>query len=450
MEMFQYIEDLFLGTPKEEIPVEVKGKYDFHFVPTFTGQPPLHTLTIVISCYKDKHSKETENQIEFSIKWCKIMDNDVYEIKDYKEHYYHVNPSDIDLRIRAVVTSKDEKYPGTAILNVGPIMLDGALKPELEGMVLNKNASFKCRLVSLNEELLSPNLSVITVEKPIMKILFDPKMVKREPEARRAVLKDLTFDFEKDHDMKVKVDSHNINNAIIQYKLEDISYVLLAKFDNRVQRDLFYIYLKLMRMLRAKILEDMDNEYDRLIGMPWCFLNAPPETDLYDGIRGFQFLFGSDLLRETLKEMVRLHMTLQEENVNLVDSLQILEGDLEMSVKDLQALLEDGKSKNTKNIRKFERSHRSIVQESSVILDGIKVKNKRQKRENEESIIEATRDLQDELASVKRLNEVLKKEIEIYKGAPKNPATGTGSSTAPKMDSLYLSVIHVRKFYSAK
>jgi len=101
------------------------------------------------------------------------------------------------------------------------------------------------------------------------------------------------------------------------------------------------------------------------------------------------------------------------------------------------------KTKNVKNLKKFEKSHRSIIQESSVILDGIKVKNKRQKRENEESIIEATRNTQDELTSIKKMNEILKKEIEAHKGAPKNPATGTGSSTAAqqKMDSLYLSVI---------
>lgn len=438
--MFQYFEELILGNSKDIAPFEVKGNFNFKFCPTFKGQPPLNTISIVVACYQNETMEE---KIEFSIKWCKIMDNDVYEIRDYHENYYHVNPSDIDLRIRAVVTSKNQKFPGTAILTVGPIMLDGAIKPELEGMVLNKSASFKCAFVSWNEERISPNLSLIHVEKPIMKIVFDPKMVSREGEVNKQKFRDLEFNFEKELDLKVKVDSHNINNIIIQFQAEKNTQSLLAKFDNRMQRDLFYIYLKLMRMLRAKILEDMDTEFEKLIGMSWCFLNTPPATDLYDGLRGYQFIFSSDILRETLKKMVRLNKTLQGENVHYVDSLEILENDLQVSVKEFDALLEDGKIKNTKNLKKFERSHRSIIQESSVIIDGVKTKNKKQQRKNDESIIEATRDIQDELTSVKKINEILKKEIELHKGAPKNPSTGTGSSTAPKMESLDLSAIQV-------
>jgi cell division protein FtsB len=210
-----------------------------------------------------------------------------------------------------------------------------------------------------------------------------------------------------------------------------------------MQRDLFYIYQKLMRMLRSKILEDMDTGYTRLLSMPWNFLNGGVDFDSYDELRGFQFIYSSDLVRETLKTMVRLNKMLQEENVTLVDSIDILEQDLQLSINQFRELLEDGKAKNTKNLRKFERSHRSIIQESSVILDGIRVKNKRQKKQNDDSIIESTRELQDELASIKKTNEILKKEIETFKGAPKNPSTGTGSSTAPKMDSLLLSVIQV-------
>jgi hypothetical protein len=440
MEVFQYFEELFSGNTKVEPPMEVKGTFRFHLEPTIKGQAPLHTISIVIACYDDK---EKWNKIDFSIKWCKIMNKDVYEIKDYSEPYYHVNPSDIDLRIRAVVTSKNQKYPGTAILNVGPIMLDGALKPEIEGMVLNKSASFKCTFISLDQEKMSPNISVLLVEKPFLRVTFDPKMVSRESEAKKAQFKDLEFDFETDTNMKVKIDSFNINNATIQYKVGDTPHVLLAKFDNRMQRDLFYIYQKLMRMLRSKILEDMDTGYTRLLSMPWNFLNGGVDFDSYDELRGFQFIYSSDLVRETLKTMVRLNKMLQEENVTLVDSIDILEQDLQLSINQFRELLEDGKAKNTKNLRKFERSHRSIIQESSVILDGIRVKNKRQKKQNDDSIIESTRELQDELASIKKTNEILKKEIETFKGAPKNPSTGTGSSTAPKMDSLLLSVIQV-------
>lgn len=447
MEILSYIENMLTDIAAPDTVADVKGNYRFHFAPTFTGQAPLNTHTILLFCFEDA---EKRAPVEFTAKWCKIMDNDVYEIKDYAETYYHVNPSDIDLKIRAIVTSKCPKHPGTAILTVGPIVLDGSIKPELEGMVLNKAANFRCTFISLNQEKISPNLSLLKVEKPIMRILFDPKMVNREPDAKKELFQNIEFDFEKDTDLKVKVDSHNINNIIIQYKRGGFPQILLAKFDSRMQRDLFYIYLKLMRMLRSKILEDMDGEYEKLLSMPWCFLKAGSETDRYDELRGYQALYSADIVRETLKEMVRYNKALQEENVNLIDSVHLLEQDLRFAVTEFEELLKDGRNKNTKNLRKFERSHRSILQESTVILDGIKIKSKKQKRENEESIIEATRSIQDEVASIKKINEILKKEIEVHKGAPKIPTTGTGSSTAPKMDSLFLSVIQVRSRLCSK
>ena len=133
--MFQYIEDFLLGSPQIEMSTEVKGSFKFHFEPSFKGQVPLHTLSIIISCFEDG---EKQKPIEFTIKWCKIMDNEVYEIKDYAETYYHVNPSDIDLKIRAVVTSTNEKYSGTAFLTVGPILLDGAINEKNKKAALQK------------------------------------------------------------------------------------------------------------------------------------------------------------------------------------------------------------------------------------------------------------------------------------------------------------------------
>lgn len=74
----------------------------------------------------------------------------MYEVRDYHEHYYHVNPSDIDLKIRVVISSKDPIYPGTAYLTLGPIILDGAVKPELEGMLINRASYFKIMVVSVD------------------------------------------------------------------------------------------------------------------------------------------------------------------------------------------------------------------------------------------------------------------------------------------------------------
>lgn len=438
--MFDFLEDLMLGTSKENFEIDLKGDFNFHVEPSFKGAVPLHTLSIVVTCLD---SKQSSKPIDFSVKWSKIMDSDVYGIKDYDYKYYHVNPSDIDLKIRAVITPITEGFTGTAFLTIGPIILDGSLKPELEGLVLNKTASFKCTLVTMNNEKVSPNLSLVRVTKPNLEIIYDQKMISREPEANRSKFDQVNLHFEKDKNFKVKVDSQNINNCYFFYTKGEEKLVALIKFDNRMQRDVFYIYLKLMRMLKPKILEDMDIEYDSLLEMPWCFLKVGRDVERYDELRGYQHIYGSDALRELLKVMVRLNKSLQDENVQLLDSVDIIEQDLQLSMKEFGNLLEDGKVKNTKNLRKYERSQMSIMQESSIIIDGLKEKNKRKKRENEEKIIETTRDLQDNVTSLKKVNEVLKKEIEALKGGPKLLATGTRCSSTNNMESLYLSVIQV-------
>ena len=438
--MFEYIEGLLLGSSKQNFEIDLHGNFGFHVEPSFKGAVPLHSLSIIVSCYEDK---EKRKPIDFDVKWCKLMDGELFEIKDYSSKYYHVNPSDIDLKIRAVITSTTLGHSGTAFLTVGPIMLDGSLKPELEGLIVNKAASFRCTIISVGGQKVNPNLSVIKVVKPHLEIIYDPKMVERESDAKKTLYQPLKVDFEKDMTLKVKVDSHNINNAAVSYSKEGENIVVLINFDNRMQRDVFYTYFKLMRMLKSKILQDQDNEYDRLLSMPWCFLNAGKDVDRYDQVRGYHFILGGDAIREQLKTMVRLNKTLQDENVHLLDSMDIIEQDLQRSMKEFENLLEDGKVKNTKNIRKYERSQMSIMQESSIIIDDLREKNKRKKKANEEQIIESTRSLQDEVTSIKKVNEILKKEIEIHKSGPKRPTLGTGSRSGHNMESLYLSAIQV-------
>ena len=85
--------------------------------------------------------------------------------------------------------------------------------------------------------------------------------------------------------------------------------------------------------------------------------------------------------------MVRMNKDLNEENTTLLDSVDLLEADLDSSVKEFRKLLEDGKNKTTKNIRAFEQKSKSIIRESSVIIDDVKQKNKKKKKELEQSQI---------------------------------------------------------------
>lgn len=175
-----------------------------------------------------------------------------------------------------------------------------------------------------------------------------------------------------------------------------------------------------------------------MLQLPWNLLNiAAVDGDASKRYLTLEKTYTFDLVRDNLKQMVRMNKELSEENTTLMDSVDLLEADLDASVKEFRKLLEDGKNKVTKNIRAFEQKSKSIIRESSVIIDDIKQKDKKKKRELEKSQVVEMQLAQDDLDSLKKINEMLKKEIEMYKASPTNKANvGQG-------DSVYLSAMVV-------
>lgn len=436
--MLDYLEELILGDQPEEI-IHIQGNFSFFLEPVIQGTLPNHNCSVTVVCYS---SMDRQNPIDFEVKWCKILNGEAYEMKDYKEIYYHMNPADIDLKIKAVVSSKNPKYPGSAYIYIGPIVLDGSLKPEIEGMVINKTASFKVTVISYNDTALKPNSSTIRVEKPYFYLTYDPEMVSREVEQKN--FEPIMVDFEMDPEVKIKIDPRSINNIIVQYKSESGSEVSLKiKFDSRMQRDIFYIYHKLMRILKNSIVEEVLREYEKLFYFNWSFLKKSIGGENREYNVDYELIYNFDKIREHLKAMVRFNKELNEDNTALLDSLDILEADLAMSVKEFRSLIEDQKSKKKltrKDVSRYEKSSQSIIAESSVIIDGIKQKGKK-KKELDNSRLVNIRDIEDDIKSIKQVNDVYKKEIEILKGLSKpTPVVG---SVLNQMDSVNLSVIQV-------
>jgi hypothetical protein len=54
-----------------------------------------------------------------------------------------------------------------------------------------------------------------------------------------------------------------------------------------------------------------------------------------------------------------------------------------------------------------------------MIVDGVKLKDKRKKKELDDERIGQMRELEDDIKAVKRINEIFKKEIEALKGLSK-------------------------------
>jgi hypothetical protein len=48
------------------------------------------------------------------------------------------------------------------------VVLDGSLKPEIEGMCINQKSAFKVIVVTIDDKPIRPNASTIRVEKPYL------------------------------------------------------------------------------------------------------------------------------------------------------------------------------------------------------------------------------------------------------------------------------------------
>lgn len=410
--MLSFIESLLAPESEQNLhPLTIEGSYEFYLEPTVKGNIPDHTTTIVLSCFSDSLKKKT---IDFETSWYKVIGGETYQIVNYSECFYHLNSSDIDLKIKAVVRSKDKDFPGTAHVFIGPVVLDYVLKPELEGMLLNGMAFSRVNLLSYDEENIEPNLTTLRLQRPNLYIDFD-RHLQKHSNLGEFFSKPFKANFESD-ELKISLDIKSITTVIVAFKEEDESkHKLKLIFESRMQRDIFYVFLKLSKLLKEKTIKKQVAQYDELFDYRWCFLNISKHDMPKEGNVEYENIFEFDLKRELMKTMVRLNKELNEENLALVDSLEILEKDLDSSAREFKSLLEDTKAKNPKNLRQYEKSSQSIMQETSVIIEGVKQRTKKKRRELESSMMETMRNTEDDLKSIKLSNEVVKREIEILK-----------------------------------
>lgn len=412
--MFEFFESL-LGKDKagdqKLDKLELTGNYEFHVEPTIIGFMGIHTSTVVLTVYEDSSHRKP---LEFSVKWSKILNNVPYEMNDYNEKHYHLTPSDIDLRIRASITCNDSKYPGVAYLYIGPIEIDRSLLPEIEGLVLNLKSSFKARIITKNKQDLRPNDSLIRIDKPYLIINFDPSLEdKALSNSELAAYLPVEINFETDHSVKVRVDNHSTTNVAVVYKDDKgDENRLVVQFDSRERRDTFYIFLRLLRSIKAAFLDKLVGEYDTLLSAPWSPLQLDLDEDEDDpeGELGFYEIFRQDSIREHLRSLLRVKHELSMDNLALTDSLTVMEEDLSHSAKQFRALLDEGRSKRPKNLARYEKSMSALGELSFSILDDLKKGSRRGSPHPDFS-----KNAAEELKQIKEINTALRKELENIK-----------------------------------
>lgn len=387
------------------------GNFYFYVEPTFIGAEGYHTSTVILSVYD---SSKKDVQLDFTVKWGKVMGEKAYILENYTERHYHFTPSDIDLTIRATISVDDPKYPGVAYLYLGKIEMDRSIVPEIEGMALNMKGSFKARILAQNGLPFHPNDSLLIVDRPYFTIMFDKILEGKYTVNGQPSFVPIVFNFETTTSIKVRMDNHSTTTISITYKEEDQSETkLTVQFDTRQARDTFYIFLRLLRSIKGSFLDKMNTNYEKLIDMPWCLINQElsEEEDDPEDDYGYYQVFQNDNLREHLRGMVRVQHDLSMENLSLGDCLGILEEDLDNCTKQFRSLLDEGrKGGRPKNLAKYEKSRSALGELSLSILEDVK-KGGKKKAENFTSP-EMIANLEEEIKNYKESSNRIRKEIE--------------------------------------
>jgi len=432
-----------LGVEEVSIPYTMHGDGKFSLVVSCNGSLGYHDCTVTLVAYGDKKKGK---EIEYEIKWLKVLGSNFYQVKDYHERYFNLSPHDIGISVQAIINSKDSTYRGSKTFSIPSIKLNSAIKPEIEGLLLNHESTFRVYAIHIEEKSkenegvkFPPNLSFLDIQRPYLIFRFDPELQNRKNLVIHA--KDRQLNMLLNTSVKFELDKRNTTAATLNFT-EDIDENtgkplpgapitrIRFRFDSRMQRDICFIYSELTRLLQPRVVEDLLSVYNNLLRVPWSFLMPRSEYSA-PSVLSFDSIFSKDLIREQLKMMVRIHSDLSQENIKLMDSADILEADLFLAASELKKLVDDAmKAKESKRaltkkeLTRYEMSNQSIIQETSMIVDGIRVKgNKRKEKKAENSRAESLRETEEELTALRGYVAVLKKEIEgLRSGKPTSMA----------------------------
>jgi hypothetical protein len=267
-----------------------------------------------------------------------------------------------------------------------------------------------------------PNHSRLSVDRPFLKIRFDPELEERR-ELKEFVeevgLKDLNINFEGDLTVKLRIENYSTTNITCTYLDEQgHEHKLKIKFESRMQRDSFFIFQRLLKSIKMSFVQKLINEFDILLVADWSVIHIPreEEEDEPEDEPGYHQLIYFDLCRELLRTMVRLNRDLNMENCDLIDSVVVLEEEFNAAVTQFKELVDAMKIGDQHLVKKLEKSSRSLLNETSVILEDVK-KGKIRKNANDVSTLDLNERayLEKQLDKYKNRNMEIKAQMEFLK-----------------------------------
>src|SRR3990167_689189 len=382
--MLDFIGSIFGGEEENHKLIDVVGNFQFYVEPCIQGTLGLHTSTLVLTLFEDS-SKRTV--LPFEVQWARILNGEVHLLETYHETYYNITPSDIDLRIRAVITVPKQENQGAAYVYVGPIKLDKSIVPEIESLILMPITVYSANMIQIDGNDLPVNKCKFRVERPHLNIMFDSKLLDHPKSvnlARQGLFNTVTIDIEADKSLKARIDNKSVTNIFLAYTdNNEEEHKVIMKFPSRNHRDIFYIYLRLVRSIKTGFMEKLLRDYDVLLRSPWSILHLERDADEDEdpGDPGFEMYLLYDMIRENLRHHIRVNRDVSRENSDLLENLEVLDYKLRFAKYYCEKYTRVA-SKSSTDMRKVDASMKSFLDESVMILGGQKEdREKRKKRE---------------------------------------------------------------------
>ena len=198
-----------------------------------------------------------------------------------------------------------------------------------------------------------------------------------------------------------------------EYEEGELNQVVL-RFETRYLRDLFLISMRFMRIKRSLPMVDVLNNFNLHVKESWF-----PSDQSIRAHEYFQIVYEMDQLKGVIQNMMNAQKALRHENDSLNEGLDILEGDLEFSVKEIGGLIAAlQKKKGFLSVSKYKEVEKSLLNRS-VQLGRMRGKNTPKSSTWKKQIVGVDgvelKKMEKELESRKMLNEMLLKEIDKLK-----------------------------------
>ena len=441
-------------------PVRVESSAPFTPYFVIEGKLPDHNITLTVSAFTESFLRK---KLAVSVVWYKSFREKEHKIPNHDHPFYHCSPADVDLILRAEITCAEWGFEGKASIYFGPIQLSPIVTCEIQSSVFLQAHTQTVLLLQVNDEKVKINNKTrLSVERGSLEVNFDPCLTKHPQLSKITDWSGFKCSIgekcnPQEEELLVYFDNVDPKNLFITKRTgpagsadeknqiaqswQDHSMPKITnykvQFFSRYDRDMFYVVFRLYRMLKASAIETCIESYTTLLTCDWLFLywKVWKESGVYAGDPfdteevNTDNLLQYDLVREKLRSLIYLNRQLLFDRTEKMDLLDVMQTDLELAQASLRQLIEDasgaqkrGRKLSRLEVSRYEQKSRSMITETSVIIDERKVKSKSGKRNLEDQKLEELIECQEELQALKLGNQGLKKSLESEKKASSKTA----------------------------